>query len=292
MGVVFGLIFFVQFFELPYINILSSLFENSKSQVASIDNFPSRNSSSNPTASRNTTQFSSSNSTDLNVVNGVSSTIKASDGMDGDATNVKDDFDLENGKTLDNTLDDDIDPEDERLELEGTSNSSASLDHDGIGDDVQKRNEDKIFNLETPSVAKSPSNLQSDFLSPQNSETSSSTSIETSPPITTMGKDAENILQKNEKPVSDPSISSIPATKKGFKGQEPAVIPISEMNDMQLQSRVSYRTVVCIQMVISDILWQSGPICFAFIFFIFILFAEDAMVFNSRSRIAKHKVPN
>ncbi|KAI3468209.1 hypothetical protein Pfo_024872 [Paulownia fortunei] len=288
MGVVFGLILFVQYFELPYSSILSSLFATGKSQVAPIDNIPSRNSSSKPTTSRNLTYFSSLNSTGLNVANGVSSSIKASDGKDSDATNVKDDLDPENSKSLDDTLIDDMDPEDESpskdylemdhkstiervvrnnsfplekttetndefLESEYTSKTSASLDHDGIRDVVQtsENNEDKISNLETPSVAKSPSNMLSHLASPENPETSSSTYIETSSPITSMGKDAENINQNNENPkilkadhsapVNDPSISSIPATKESFKGPEPAVVPISKMNDMLLQSHVSYR---------------------------------------------------
>ncbi|KAG8375587.1 hypothetical protein BUALT_Bualt10G0116000 [Buddleja alternifolia] len=221
MGVVFGLILFVQYFELPYSNILSSLFAGGKSQVAPIDGFPSRN----------LTYFSSLNSTGPNV----------SDGKDSDATNVKKDFDSENKKSSDDTLNDDIDPEDESpskdflktdhnssiqssarnnsfslekaREFEDelpasdyTSNNSASMDHNGAGDVNQtsgKKNEEKTADQETPAVAKSP-------------ETRSST---------------KSVPQKNKN------------MKKRFKEPEPAVVTISRMNDMLLQSRVSNRTV-------------------------------------------------
>ncbi|KAL0311958.1 UNVERIFIED_CONTAM: putative glycosyltransferase [Sesamum radiatum] len=280
MGIAFGLILFVQYFELPYSSILSSLFSPGKSHLARIDNFPSRNSSSNSTTSRNLAYFSSLNSTDLNVANEVSSTDNISDGKDNVVADVKDDFDPENNKTFDDSSNNDIDPEDEfpskdflGLEPKSTSEgavrntsypsentgetddevpksehsleSSSSLDHNGVGD-VTQRSEENEKEITGPSpVTKSPSHLPS-VASPENPEAF----VDSSSPITSMGEHAKSLPQniENDKilksdtsaPVSDPSISRNPAKKEELKGPVPAVVPISEMNHMLLQSHVSY----------------------------------------------------
>ncbi|KAL0394091.1 UNVERIFIED_CONTAM: putative glycosyltransferase [Sesamum latifolium] len=280
MGIAFGLILFVQYFELPYSSILSSLFAPGKSHLARIDNFPSRNSSSNSTTSRNLAYFSSLNSTDLNVADEVSSTDNISDGKDNVVIDVKDDIDPENNKTFDDSSNDDIDPEDEfpskdflGLDHKSTSErvvrnislpsenageiddelpksehsleSSSSLDHNGVGD-VTQRSEENENQISGPSpVAKSPSNLPW-VASPENPEAY----VDSSSPITSMGEHAKSLPQniENDKilkadtsaPVNDPSISRNPA-KEELKGPIPAVVPISEMNHMLLQSHVSYR---------------------------------------------------
>ncbi|KAL8537222.1 hypothetical protein ACS0TY_012412 [Phlomoides rotata] len=231
IGVVFGLFLFVQYFE------------TSKSQVASTDDFPSRSTSNDPTVTNNVTQFSSSNFTDLNVAS---------------ATNVIDNFDLGHIRTLNDTSNDDIELEDDPLledfvgvnhdsniELGIASNTSVLLDHDGIGAvvPISERNEDKLPDPETSSVAKSPPNLIS--FPPQNPEINSSVSAS---PILPMVKDAENILQKNENPTNLKADSSAPtggpsiSSTKGLKGLKHEVATISKMNDMLLQSRISYKT--------------------------------------------------
>ncbi|KAL0330361.1 UNVERIFIED_CONTAM: putative glycosyltransferase [Sesamum radiatum] len=245
-----------------------------------MDNFPSRNPSSNSTTSRNLTYFSSLNSTVLNVAEEVSSKDNISDGKDNVVTDVKDDFDPENNKTFDDSSNDDIDPEDEfpskdflGLDHKSTSErfvrntsfpsentgetdelpksehsleSSSSLDHNGVGD-VTQRSEENENKITGPSpVAKSPSNFSS-VASPENPEAF----VDSSPPITSMEEHAKRLPQniENDKilkadtsaPVSDPSISRNPAKKEELKGPVPAVVPISEMNHMLLQSHVSYR---------------------------------------------------
>ncbi|KAK6140921.1 hypothetical protein DH2020_025314 [Rehmannia glutinosa] len=245
IGVIFGLILFVQYFELPYSSILSSLFSTEKSQVDSFRD----------STSRNLTYFSKLNSTDLNDANGTSSRINPFDEKNSDAKNVKD---PENNNSLDDTLNNDIDPEDESpskdfIEMDHNStnerivtNNSFPLDEttekSGNTSKISDENKNRISNQETRSAAKSPSNLPSHFASPENPDKSSNTDVEASSPITSTGKDAENILQNNEnpkilkagdsEPLSDPSISSVPS-----------VVPISKMNDMLLQSYVSYRRV-------------------------------------------------
>lgn len=212
------------------------------------------------TATSDMTRFRSSNSTDLNNADRVSNSTKASEGISVNATNGIDKFDIGNSRNLNDTSNDEIDPEDEppledfvgmdhnsNIESGIASNSSVVLNHDAIGDvvPISVRNEDIIPDQETPSVAKFP----------ENPEINAIISTETSP-ILPIEEDAENILQKNERPTDlkvrdsaptgGPSISSL----KDLKGPEPEVVTISKMNDMLVQSRVSYKKEVCIRIVI------------------------------------------
>ncbi|GFQ01999.1 probable glycosyltransferase at5g03795 [Phtheirospermum japonicum] len=225
MGFVFGLILFVQYFELSYSSILSSLLSTGKLQQDPIGNF------------RNLTYLSKVNSTDLNDANEASTTIKPSEEKNIDVTNVKDDFDDQENSTLNN----DIDPEDdspskdslvtgrnptvERIvgnnsvplvdngeKSEYTSKTSALVGRDGIGEVDENKN--KNSDLETRSAAKSSSH----FASPENHE---------------MSSNSENVLENNENL----------AAKEGFASPQPAVVTISQMNDMLLQSRVSFKAV-------------------------------------------------
>ncbi|KAL6524077.1 hypothetical protein OROMI_031172 [Orobanche minor] len=185
MGVVFGLILFVQYFELPYTSILSSLFSTGKSHVSPIDDF--RNSST---------------------------SIKPYDVKNIDATNVKDDFDQENV-----TLNSDMDPG-----VESLFNDFLKKDRNSTIERIVRNNtvpfdwnrEKSEYTSETTSSAKSPSNLSSHFASQESPETSSI---------------SENIPQSNE---------SL-ATKEDSWGSQPDVVPLSKMNDMLLQSHVSYK---------------------------------------------------
>ncbi|XP_011081790.1 probable glycosyltransferase At5g25310 isoform X1 [Sesamum indicum] len=281
MGIAFGLILFVQYFELPYSSILSSLFAPGKSHLAPVDNLPNKISSSNSTTSRNLEYFISLNSTDLNVADEVSSTDNISDGKDNVVTDVKDDFDPENNKTFDDSSNYDIDPEDEfpskdflGLDHKSTSErvvrntsfpsettgetddelpksehsleSSSSLEHNGVGDVTQRSEENENENTGPSPVTISPSNYPP-VASPENPEAF----VDSSSPITSMGEHAKSLPQniENDKilkaytsaPVSDPSIIRNPAKKEELKRPLPVVVPISEMNHMLLQSHVSYR---------------------------------------------------
>ncbi|EYU20438.1 hypothetical protein ABFS82_01G020500 [Erythranthe guttata] len=199
MGVVFGIILFIQFFELPYTNVFSSLFPTEKSQTPPLESYPSTNSSSSrsPTNSRIPTYFSSTNSTNLDVANGASNTTKKSD---------RNDFDREKSKNSDDSLNDDIDPEDE-----SPFKDFPEMDHNST-------------------VAWIPLN---DSFPLEKSRETHHESLETSSPITSTGKD-EKVNDENPK-----AKKSAPVTKE----TEPAVVTISKMNDMLKQSRVSYKPV-------------------------------------------------
>ncbi|KAL7159324.1 hypothetical protein ABFS83_01G019800 [Erythranthe nasuta] len=197
MGVVFGIILFIQFFELPYTNVFSSLFPNEKSQTPPLESYPSTNSSSSPTNSRIPTYFSSTNSTNLDVADGASNTTKKSD---------RSDFDREKSKNPDDSLNDDIDPEDE-----SPFKDFPEVDHNST-------------------VAWIPLN---DSFSPEKSIETRHEPLETSSPVTSTGKDDK---VKDEIPKAK---KSAPVTEE----TEPEVVTISKMNDMLKQSRVSYKPV-------------------------------------------------
>lgn len=217
-GVVFGLIWFVQYFELAYVDVLSSVFVTTTS--------PSRDPLSSPTASRNLTR-SSTNSTRLNAANGLPSAVNASDGTDGDTRSVEneflvgsgrassDDFGLENGKVLNDTLDDAIDlgagiPLMESLEMDRDSAIEAAARNDvGESEETSKasvgdeRNEDR------------------------NTTSTRTADIQLSTYV-------------------DSSASRTTPKPRRFNGRPAAGVPISEMNDLLRKSRVSYHSVVCV----------------------------------------------
>ncbi|KAL2544929.1 Exostosin family protein [Forsythia ovata] len=263
MGVIFALVLFIQYIELPYGDVWSSLFSARNSQVAPAGIFSTGDSSSNPNSSRNSMYTSNLNSTNVNDVHVVSNVTKFFEGND---SNVKYIFESESNKNSEEIFDVDIDPEDENqskdfLEMSSsstvqsvigdnsndlsvsnyTSESKSSLDHNLVEEIVPTPT------LVTPPVVISPSR----FISSENMDANSSTSlIPHSLNKSSTSEDAENMLQNKEKltllkddlstRVSNSSISSIPATKKGVKKPPHTVFPISEMNDMLLQSHSSY----------------------------------------------------
>ncbi|KAL1532515.1 putative glycosyltransferase [Salvia divinorum] len=319
MGVVFGLVLFVQYFELPYGNGLSSVFETSKSRVDTIKNISSRgpfsrdstNSSVGdgvPSAIKETygdtrngkdesvmgsgktlneslgDGFGLKNGKALNYTFGddfvlesgtrIVDTLGDDDSRLGNGLNdtLGDDFRLGDGKTfLNGTLDEDgIDPEDEislkdsleidrdstidtavrnyiestddgLQELEEASRANDSMKHDGNGDVAQsiERNEENI-SKETPSVAELPSSLLSHSFPPQNPELSRSTFTESPPPDAATGKESKNLLLKSENP-SIPEADHSRRTKEMIIEPEPAVLTISKMSNMLVQSHLSYQ---------------------------------------------------
>lgn len=306
MGAVFGLILFVQYFELPYVGVLSSVFETSKSRVATIEDVSSRDSWSRTSSDVNATEGAPTAADEINgntgnVKDGFIVESEKTPNVDfGDDFGVEngktlndttgddfvlesgqtlndtfgDDFGMENGKALNDTLDDGFDTEEEiplkdslemdrdstidtavrndvedtddgLQELEETSRTNASFKDDGIGDVVQvsERIEEKNSTGETPLVAQSPSSLLSNFLPPQNQESSRFTSTETSPPNASIAKEPGNILPTIENP-------KIPK-KERFIEPELAVVPISKMNDMLLESHLSYQPPVFTRVTIS-----------------------------------------
>lgn len=204
IGVAFGLIWFVQYIELPYVNVISSVFVTTPSQVASTVPFLSKDSLNLPAASTNMTGHST-DSVGSNVADRVPSSMKASDGMDGDTRNVVgsvrnfsgslgEGFGQENGMTLNDTLDDDIDPE-----IELPLKVSLEMDRDSTIETAIRNN---------------------------------------------LG-DSDATSRKHESSQTvDSSVSSRTPKPKRFKGRPGVGVPISEMNDLLKKSRVSYHSMV------------------------------------------------
>lgn len=212
--VVFGLIWFVQYFELAYVDVLSSVFVTTTSQVASMDTFPSRDPLSIPMASRNLTRSSTSrNSTRFNAAIGLPSAVKASDGMDSGRAS-SDDFGLENGKVLNDTLDDDIDlvvgiPLMESLEMDRDSAIEAAVRNDvGESGETSKASVGDEGNKDRNTSTRTASIQLSTYV--------------------------------------DSSASRTAPEPRRFKGRSAAGVPISEMNVLLRKSRVSYHSVVCV----------------------------------------------
>ncbi|KAL0288595.1 UNVERIFIED_CONTAM: putative glycosyltransferase [Sesamum angustifolium] len=136
-----------------------------------------------------------------------------------------------------------------------TSANNASLNNlqatNVVPSSIKKDN--TIFPRTSPQVASQPPNSPSHISSPEFTGRNQSPHIQSSRPSTTStGKDAEKTLLNNEKPglaqsdlptfVNNSSTRKTPAKMKGFKGPPSVVVPISAMNDMLHQSRVSYRS--------------------------------------------------
>ncbi|XP_073055349.1 probable glycosyltransferase At5g25310 [Primulina eburnea] len=261
-GVTFALVLFAQLFELQDFKSLSSLFSAGKIEVGQ-DSFIYHNSS------RNSTYHSVLDAANVNVADLVSTDTEVSDEIVNRVSNDKGDSEPENIKKFGDTLDDDLDPEDEFpsndfLELNNNTKVLGVIEDNSLKQEnppefelqVSNYTSDSDFSPKNDIVmgpgASPPSNLQFFSTSPENLETNSRNDVNSSDLSTsTMGKDAEDMLTKNESPkilnpsnlVNDSSVSSIPATKERVKEPKRMVVPISKMNDMLLSSYASYKAV-------------------------------------------------
>ncbi|KAL0394089.1 UNVERIFIED_CONTAM: hypothetical protein Slati_4375100 [Sesamum latifolium] len=138
-----------------------------------------------------------------------------------------------------------------------TSANNASLENLQTTNAVPSsiKNDNTIPPMTSPQVASPPPNSPSHISSPEFIGRNQSPHIQSSRPSTTStstGKDAANTLLNNGKPglaqsglsafVNNSSTRKTPAKMKRFKGPPSVVVPISAMNDMLHQSRVSYRS--------------------------------------------------
>lgn len=127
MGAVFGLVLFVQYLEFPYVSVLSSVFETSKSRVETIENVSNKDwlSRNAPTAMEKIDGMRYVKD-EFVVESGKSPVVDLGNdfGMEnGKASNntFGDDFILESGKTLNETFGDDFDLENGKdLNVNGT----------------------------------------------------------------------------------------------------------------------------------------------------------------------------
>lgn len=173
---VFSVVLLVQYIELPYGYVLSSLLSLGKSQVVS------RGSSNGVNTSVNQTSFLLPNSTKINDLHKeddvLSETSNRSNNLSGDSSDHEDDHSSSN--------------------FLGTRNTTR--------DDIVVRNKGLVPEMEKPSLTRSD--------------------------LATF--------------VNNYSIIKNHTNSKRFKGPPAIVVPISEMNKMLKQSRVSFRSMVCL----------------------------------------------
>ncbi|KAI3468210.1 hypothetical protein Pfo_024873 [Paulownia fortunei] len=288
MALVFSVVLLVQYIELPYGYVLSSLLSFGKSQVTSAGSFLTRGSSNDTGNLANQMGFSGVNSTKTNAAHEFQNITKFSDGKNehgkhdlksetnnhsndsfGVRNEPEDDYPSRDFLGINHNSTDDrvvrnkiLAPEMARehgYDLPVSSYTSAknsSLDNLQATNAVPTsiKNEDKISQITSPQVAFPPPNLPSHVSSPEYMGTNRSIRNQSPRPSTTsMGKDPANMLLNNEKPgltksdlftsVNISSISRTPAKMRSFKGPPAIVVPISAMNDMLRQSRVSYRSI-------------------------------------------------
>ncbi|PIN23020.1 Acetylglucosaminyltransferase EXT1/exostosin 1 [Handroanthus impetiginosus] len=279
MALAFSLALLVQYIELPYGYVLSSLLSFGKSQVTSAGSFSSRGSSSNHTGNlANQIGFSGVNSMKTNDARESLNLTKFSGERN---ENGKDYVKCETNKHRNDSFGFGNDPEvgypgkdfsgikpdstDERVARNKSmtpekANSSYTSTNNSSLDNLQMRNatptsakkDYKISQIKSPLVASLPHNLQAQVLSPDYIGTNQTARIQSPrPSSTSMGKDAESMLLNSEKSglkqsglssSNNTSIIKTPVRKRRFKGPPAKVVPISAMNDLLRQSHVSYQS--------------------------------------------------
>ncbi|PIN10538.1 Acetylglucosaminyltransferase EXT1/exostosin 1 [Handroanthus impetiginosus] len=281
MALAFSVALLVQYIELPYGYVLSSLLSFGKSQVTPAGSFLTRGSSSNQTGNlANQMSFSGVNSMKTNDAHESLNLTKFSGEKN---ENGRDYVKCETNKHCNDSFGIGNDPEvgylrkdfsgikpvstDERVARnksmtpEKANSSYTSTNNSSFGN-LQMRNatpasvkrDYKISQIENPLVPSPPHNLQAQVLSPDYIGTNQTARIQSPwPSSTSMGKDAESMLLNSEKSglkqsdassFNNTSIVKTRVQKRRFKGPPAKVVPISAMNDMLRQSRVSYRSLV------------------------------------------------
>ncbi|KAG9147949.1 hypothetical protein Leryth_003542 [Lithospermum erythrorhizon] len=261
LGIVFAVVLLIQHFEIPYSGVLPSLLAAGKPHVASGDNSSHVSSSTDPKVPKNlTSNWSDANSSVS--VNEVTTGSAVLDRQDGEG--VKN-LSVGQSQSSDNLTAGVSDPEDENISSD-TLGSSDSL----ATDEANKSKDGKIasssangrdYSLNRSSkadTALSPENGISKFpissvaapnsamISPENVDMHLNGPATPANPSSWLDGNATALLPQNNtigllKPNVAPSINKVPMKKDRSKPPPLAVVTISQMNDMLMQSRASYR---------------------------------------------------
>ncbi|KAK6140873.1 hypothetical protein DH2020_025405 [Rehmannia glutinosa] len=242
MALIFSVVLLVQYIELPYGYVLSSLLSFGKSQATSAGSFLTRG-SANDTGKND---LKSEIYTPFNDSVGLSTDPK-------DNSSSRDFMVISHNSTVERVV------RNKSLGIEmagkhgyGLPVSNYTSRKNSSSDNLQFiKNEDKNFKITSTQVAAPPPNLLSHVSPPENMDTNRSMRIQSPRPSSgSMGKDRANMLLNDEKPgrtksdtssfVNSSSITRTPVKKRRFKGPPAVVVPISAMNDMLSQSRISY----------------------------------------------------
>ncbi|KAH6783807.1 hypothetical protein C2S52_008766 [Perilla frutescens var. hirtella] len=273
MALAFSVALLVHYIELPYGYVISSLLSIGKSEVTSAGNFSANGLSNESENSANRIVSGGLNSTGgafQNVTKFVdekkSETSKHSNDSVGDSSDPVDEHSSTDVLEMNHSSTDDrvvrnksLAAEMARQHVHDLPVSSYTSARNSSVDSLQGINavsssiidEEKASRISSPQVASPPPNLPSHASSPEYKGLNQSTHIR-SPSVgtTSVVKDPVNTVRKKEKPslthsqLSTYVNNSARRTPKltRFKGPPTVVVPISKMNDLLSESRVSYHS--------------------------------------------------
>lgn len=263
IAVLFALIFCVQYFELPYGNAFLALFLSGNAEVSSVGNSSVGNSSSGiyvgkSLADGNLNFSNSLNYTEPSTTYGGSDVNELFDGKDAKAKHSDDSLDVIA----------DSDPEDESPSKDFIDMNHNSTTAEVVGNPSlapEKAWEPNETVATSDADATSNNNISLDRIEGQNivpvsvgndtlnsSLSNPSDTVRPSDSPSSADKDATSALQKTSIPdvlktdlapsVNYSSKNAIPSVKDRPKDPEDAVVSLSKMNDMLLQSLTSYHS--------------------------------------------------
>lgn len=298
IATVFAVVLVVQYLELPYGNVISSLFTTGKAPIGSVSSshssFPSQ-------MVANTTLLNGPNSTETFSVHEISNdtvTAKGHDRSPGnysfserdgglnksfeleengdpeDESPSKDFAEINKNSTMDNANTSDygaapemaMEPEYSISFTNATENNNSTLS--SIQEDSMpspfERSESSTTDLASPSPAFQPINSSPNVSSTTNLLTNVVPPAMTNHNSSLVDKDAGPFINKDENSgpslqIHNSSVPSVPAGKKRHERSTPAVVSISEMNDMLHQSRASYRSMVFARLHIWCFILLTAP---------------------------------
>ncbi|KAM7493314.1 hypothetical protein LguiB_027923 [Lonicera macranthoides] len=209
IGVLFAMVLVVQYFELPYGNVISSLISSGKAQILS----------PRPESFSNTTLFDGLNSTNMNVADEVHEIANITEISEGHDLSLRNDSMVERVKGKDGS------------ELKKAKESEYEFSaNNGTSERNSSSDENRSINVGPTgsSFASPPMRAAPPLASPIKVDANLGT-----PPTSERNPSSE----KNRSDDVGPKVKN--STKKRFKNQATPVVSISEMNDMLLRSRVS-----------------------------------------------------
>lgn len=256
-GVVFAVVLLIQHFELPYGGVLTSLLTPSQTDVGSGGSLSHVSESTDPEVTKNLTLSNAIDSNSSVSVNEVASVSSVLGENDEGAKNQS----VEKSRSSGNITAVVIDPEDERISSDTLENNSNSVLKEGSNGSLESDEAIKSSeNAGDYSFARSPESKalisfvvpppDPSIISPQNEDIHlKGPAAPASLNSWSNGNEALVLPQNNSlvpKPnavplIKNPSVSNVPKKKDRLKPPPSIVVTISQMNDMLMQSRASYR---------------------------------------------------
>ncbi|KAK3015951.1 hypothetical protein RJ639_007328 [Escallonia herrerae] len=265
MGLIFAMVLMVQYFELPYGNVLSSLFSGSKVQLPKVGSplsgdlsqntkgigYPAPFDGLNSTGAMSTGDIA--NKTQINETMGIG----FEDGVISEGNQEVNDDSLESdeegdpvdGSPLEDLVepsqnsntDKGLAPDKARESALGFSPTNIAPTSENIGSIVPATFISVLSSSPSPSPSTSPAIMGTNLTAPPVAfDPNSSSSLDKYPNSTVHNSGIPGPLQGDLAPSNgNSSITAVPAVKERSESPTPAVLSISNMNDILLQSRAA-----------------------------------------------------